>query len=145
MVNNKTLLIDKINETKLEIVYVNTLDILPNEYNPNTHSTQSFDLLLRSIALFGFTQPIVVDKKTKIIIDGEHRWRCACVFEMETVPVCYISLDEEQQRIATIMHNEARGKHSVLAIKSIDAYLSEKGIDLNQELLRNHENQIYKK
>jgi ParB/RepB/Spo0J family partition protein len=145
MINKKTLLIDKINETKLEIVYVPTLDIIPNEYNPNTHSTKSFDLLLRSIALFGFTQPIVVDRKTNIIIDGEHRWRSACVFEMEQVPVCFIDLDEEQRRIATIMHNEARGKHSVLAIKSINNYLLEKGINLDEELLRNHENEIYRK
>ena len=127
-----------INDRKLRITYINPLDLMPNSYNPNSHETKTFDLLCKSIAIFGFTQPIVVDKNTMEIIDGEHRWRASCVLELELVPICLIDLTEEQKRLATIMHNEARGKHSVQAMDEINSYLSKKGVDLEKELLRDH-------
>lgn len=128
------------NQNMLQISYVKTLDLMPNEYNPNSHGTKSFDMLIRSVGLFGFTQPIVVDKKTMTIIDGEHRWRVACVLDYEYVPVCFVSLNDEQKRLATILHNEARGKHSKLALNKIDEYLKTKGINMDDELLSKREN-----
>ena len=42
----------------LHIEYVKVDDIYPNDYNPNTHDADSFDLLIKSLLYFGFTQPI---------------------------------------------------------------------------------------
>ena len=95
MIKRKALLVKEISSKRLVIEYVNPLDLMPNEYNPNSHSTKSFDLLLRSLALFGFTQPIVVEKNTMTIVDGEHRWRASCVLDLEEVPVCFIDLTPE--------------------------------------------------
>jgi ParB-like chromosome segregation protein Spo0J len=136
MIKEKSLRVSGVNTNRLFIDYVPTLSIEPNEYNPNTHGNRSFDLLLRSICLFGFTQPNIVDKKTKKIIDGEHRWRCACVLDLPEVPVCFISLSPEKMRLATIMHNEARGKHSDVLIRDIEIELQKSGVNLDDELLK---------
>lgn len=127
-------------DSVLTIEYVEGLSIKPNQYNPNTHSARSFDLLLRSIALFGFTQPIIAHRQTREIIDGEHRWRASCVLGIEKVPVCFIDLTEEEMRIATLMHNEARGKHSKKLRDKMGKFLETKGIELDQEMLKSREN-----
>ena len=61
----------------LEVSYVAHTDVKPNAYNPNRQSEHDFELLLRSMEDNGFTMPILVNKKTMEIIDGEHRWRAA--------------------------------------------------------------------
>ena len=74
----------------LHIEYVKVDDIYPNDYNPNTHDADSFDLLIKSLLYFGFTQPIVVNRSTMQIVDGENRYRAACVIGYEMVPVCFV-------------------------------------------------------
>jgi ParB family chromosome partitioning protein len=140
MINKKSLGVKDINKRKLVIEYVDPVELMPNSYNPNSHSTQSFDLLLKSLAVFGFTQPIVVERNSMTIIDGEHRWRAACVLDLEEVPVCFVDLNEEEMRLSTIIHNQARGKHSKQCVEEIATYLGKKGIVLSEELFDNREN-----
>lgn len=142
MIKEKTINVNSINNRRLFIDYVPTDILKPNDYNPNSHSTKSFDLLIRSICLYGFTQPIVVDRKTNQIIDGENRWRVACVLDIPEVPVCFIDLSESERKVATIIHNEARGKHSQIQIQNIQKDLESKGYNLDDELLRKQENDI---
>lgn len=102
----------------LKIEYVPTSSLYPNAYNPNRQTEREFSLLLKSMEEDGFTQPIVVHKKTKQIIDGEHRWRAATRLGMEEVPVVFVDMTEEEMRIATLRHNRARGSEDVeLSIK----------------------------
>tara|TARA_Y100000310_G_scaffold149433_1_gene148772 strand:- start:516 stop:932 length:417 start_codon:yes stop_codon:yes gene_type:complete len=136
MINEKTLGIKKIVDRKLEIEYVPTLSLIPNSYNPNLHNMTSFNLLIKSICLFGFTQPIVVRNGTNEIIDGEHRWRVASVLEFEEVPVTFIDLSDEEMRLATIIHNKARGNEDQELIKRINKHLEKKNINLKEELLK---------
>lgn len=124
----------------LKIIYVSILNIKPNDYNPNTHNADSFDGLLESMKLFGFTQPIVVDRNTMQIIDGEHRWRCASVLGIEMIPVCFLDLNDDQRRIATIIHNESRGKHNPKSRKLIEDHLASHGIDLDSVTKKNNIN-----
>lgn len=138
MINQKGWGIDKINTRKLVIEYVKITDLVPNTYNPNRHETVSFDMLIKSISMFGFTQPIVARKVTNEIIDGEHRWRAAAVLEIMEVPVCFIELTDEEMRIATIMHNAARGSEDKELMNKISTSLKEKGIDLDKTLLKHH-------
>lgn len=107
----------------LHIEYVNVDDIYPNYYNPNTHDADSFDLLIKSLLYFGFTQPIVVNRSTMQIVDGENRYRAACVIGYELVPVCFVDFDEEKLRYATIMHNAARGHNNIEMMGKLKDYL----------------------
>jgi len=114
------LLEGKYKDRRLSIEYVPTASLKPNEYNPNVHSADSFDLLTRSIAYFGFTQPIVVDSRTGEIVDGENRWRVAAVLSMPEVPVCFIDLSDGERQAASIMHNRARGRELGAQIAKIE-------------------------
>ena len=107
----------------LHIEYVNVDDIYPNDYNPNTHDADSFDLLIKSLLYFGFTQPIVVNRPTMQIVDGENRYRAACVIGYELVPVCFVDFNEEKLRYATIMLNAARGHNNIEMMGKLKDYL----------------------
>lgn len=107
----------------LNIDYVNVDEIYPNDYNPNTHDADSFDLLIKSILYFGFTQPIVVNRGNMQIVDGENRYRAACVIGYQMVPVCFVDFDEEKLKYATIMHNMARGHNNNEMMNRLKDYL----------------------
>ena len=126
----------------LRIEYVKVDDIYPNDYNPNTHNADSFDLLIKSLLYFGFTQPIVVNRSTKQIVDGENRYRAACVIGYAMVPVCFVEFDKEKQRYATIMHNAARGHNNSEMMSKLEQYLNKNfGNSVDRVLLkdRNYE------
>jgi len=69
-------------------------------------------LLCRSIVEDGFTQPIIVQKETNIIVDGEHRWRACKHLGFDEIPVVYVNMSLAQARIATLRHNRARGSEN---------------------------------
>lgn len=120
---------------RLTIEYVPIDSIFPNEYNPNSHTIESFDLLLKSIAYFGFTQPIVVHKPTMKIVDGENRYRVACVLEYKEIPVCFVDFDELKLRYATIMHNRARGKENKELVEKLYSEFAKFNSDYKKMLL----------
>jgi len=68
---------ERLETLKVEYVKINSLK--PNSYNPNRQSDYDFELLCRSIIEDGYTQPIVVQKNTDTIVDGEHRWTAMIV------------------------------------------------------------------
>jgi ParB-like chromosome segregation protein Spo0J len=98
---------------ELAIEYVSIDSIKPNNYNPNRQSEHDFELLIKSMEEDGFTQPIIVQKATKMIVDGEHRWRAASVLGYKEIPVVYVDMTPEQMRIATLRHNRARGSEDM--------------------------------
>lgn len=125
----------------LKIDYVPVDDLYPNDYNPNTHSADSFDLLIKSLLYFGFTQPIVVHRETMTIVDGENRFRAASIIGYKMVPVCFVDFDEEKLKYATIMHNMARGHNNDEMMNRLKNYLDEKFDDsVDKVLLTNRKN-----
>ena len=97
----------------LQITYVSPKDVKPNSYNPNRQSDRDFELLLKSMKEDGFTQPVIVQKSTSEIVDGEHRWRASQALGMEKIPVVYVEMTDEQRRVSTLRHNRARGSEDI--------------------------------
>lgn len=97
----------------LSVEYVPLDSITANSWNPNRQSDHDFDLLLRSMETDGFTQPIIVVRATKAIVDGEHRWRAARQLGYDEVPVVFVDMSEEQARVSTLRHNRARGSEDI--------------------------------
>jgi len=95
------------------VEYVPIESITPNKYNPNRQSEHEYSLLLRSMKDDGFTTPILVQRDTKEIVDGEHRWRAARELGYETIPVVFVHMTAEQMRVATLRHNRARGEEDI--------------------------------
>ena len=98
---------------RLNIEYVSPADIKPNSYNPNRQSDRDFELLLKSMREDGFTQPVIVQKSTKEIVDGEHRWRASQALNMQKIPVVFVDMTDEQRRVSTLRHNRARGSEDI--------------------------------
>lgn len=100
---------------RLVVEYVPVGSLKPNTYNPNRQSEHDFELLVRSMLENGFTQPIVVNRSTMEIVDGEHRWRAAQDerIDLKEIPVVLVDWDIEQRMIATFTHNRARGSEDI--------------------------------
>lgn len=97
----------------LNIEYIDPATITPNEYNPNRQSEHEFELLCKSMSEDGFTQPIIVHRETRQVVDGEHRWRASQALGYAQIPVVFVDMTPEQMRIATLRHNRARGSEDI--------------------------------
>jgi hypothetical protein len=100
---------------RLNVEYVPVDSIKPNAYNPNRQSDHDYQLLLTSIKENGFTQPVIVHRETRQIVDGEHRWRAAQdpSIGMTEIPVVFVDWNDKQRMIATFTHNRARGSEDI--------------------------------
>lgn len=112
---------------KLEIVYLPIDEVKPNSYNPNRQSDKDFELLCRSIEEDGFTQPIIVLRETKTIVDGEHRWRAMKALGKTQVPVVMVEMDQAQAMISTLRHNRARGEENIAKAADVIKELQDLG------------------
>jgi ParB/RepB/Spo0J family partition protein len=73
---------------RFDVLKVDCLELDPS--NPRRHSRQQVAAIARSIEAFGFTAPILVDRKNRIVA-GHGRLEAAKRLGLETVPV--ISLE----------------------------------------------------
>ena len=106
--------------------------VRPNEYNPNSHTDESLDLLSKSIQASGWTQPIVVrppdEDGMHRIVDGAHRFKASGLHGMgDKVPVVVLEADGSECIAATVRHNRARGSHGVEEMSGIVRTLAEQG------------------
>ena len=114
------------------VKWVNSEDVVANDYNPNKVAPPEMELLEVSIMNDGYTQPIVSwnnHEKGKIeVIDGFHRNRVGKESKVVRqrvkgyLPIVDIRTEQsgKNDRIAsTIRHNRARGKHQVDAMSEI--------------------------
>ena len=86
-----------------EQVPTGSLQAHPN--NVRTHSTEQTRQIARSIAEWGFTQPIVTDEEGTILI-GHGRWEAAKSLGLPTVPVIIrADLSEADKRALIISDN----------------------------------------
>ena len=98
---------------RLNVEYLSPSEISPNDYNPNRQSEHDFELLVRSMREDGFTQPIIVHRQSKQIVDGEHRWRASQKLGYDSIPVVFVDMTPEQMRVSTLRHNRARGSEDI--------------------------------
>lgn len=112
------------NQPLEKVQWVKRDTLKPNNYNPNKVAPPELKLLKISILEDGWTQPIVVNPDWTIV-DGFHRWTVSADNEIADltgglVPVVMITpKDKNQQQMATIRHNRARGTHGVLEMSNI--------------------------
>ncbi len=114
------------------VLWVESKNVIANDYNPNEVAPPEMKLLEHSIRHDGYTQPIVTalydqigkeaEKDTREVIDGFHRSRVGKESEyvssrmMGYLPVVTIKNDRTQKTdrmAATVRHNRARGQHKV--------------------------------
>lgn len=122
-------------ELTIDTVDINLID--PNPWNPNRQSDAVQRATAESIEEFGFIDPITVralDGRYQVI-DGEHRWRKAVEAGLADVPVIVIHASDKEARRLTLILNETRGEHDVVAVGTLLAQLRNEDVELD-ELLR---------
>ncbi len=89
-----------------EIELIALADIKPDKNNARTHSEKQIKQIVKSIKEFGFTNPILVDDKNKLIA-GHGRLIAAEILEMEKVPsIVLTGLTKKQKRAYMIADNQ---------------------------------------
>ena len=120
------------------VQWVKNEQIEPNDYNPNNLAPPEKRLLLKSIEVDGFTQPIVVAETAAEkyeIVDGFHRHelgkgKSTLRSKLKGyLPVTCLERNRHERIAATIRHNRARGRHQIHAMSEIVRELSLLGWD----------------
>lgn len=129
------------NQPVSSVEWIDRGKLKPNHYNPNKVAPPELKLLKISILEDGWTQPIVINPDYEIV-DGFHRWTVSGDKQVSDltggkVPVVITKpADENQQMMATIRHNRARGTHGVLSMAEILQDMVERGLSKQEIMAR---------
>ncbi len=94
----------------LELVYRPIAEIKPDPTNPRTHPPGQIDQLVRNMAAFGFTSPILIDERG-VIIAGHGRLLAAKKCGLEHLPTITLAgLTEAEKKALRIADNRIAQK-----------------------------------
>ena len=74
--------------------------LIPNPSNFRKHPLAQQLALSGALDEIGWIQRVIVNKRTGHIVDGHLRVELALSTKEKTVPVCYVDLSEEEERLA---------------------------------------------
>src|SRR5262249_45149208 len=74
----------------MKIEYIPVRELRPYPNNARTHSKKQIQQIAKSIAKFGFCNPVLIDD-AKQIIAGHGRVEAAKVLDIDAVPTCRLS------------------------------------------------------
>jgi len=100
----------KKNNYKIEYIDINDLKL--SEYNPRIHDNSMLEQLEKSIKEFGLVDPVIVNsnpQRMNILIGGHARIKVAKKLGYKEVPVVYINLDVEQEKLLNLKLNAISG------------------------------------
>ena len=91
----------------MDIKNIAVKDLIPYEKNTKKHDDVQINNVAESIKIYGFVQPIVIDKNNVVVI-GHCRLLAAKKLKMADVPcVCVDDLTEEQVKALRIVDNKS--------------------------------------
>jgi DNA modification methylase len=108
-------------DVSLSISYRKISELKPFDRNARTHSKRQIRQIAESIRVFGFVNPVLIDRNNRIIA-GHGRVEAAKLLGMDEVPtICIENLTEEQIRAYVLADNKlaenAGWDRSILAIE----------------------------
>lgn len=83
-----------------------TSTLRPWDKNPRKNDGEPVARVAKSIQRFGFSSPIVARLADHRIIAGHTRWKAAKKLGMETVPVRFLDIDEDQAAALALADNK---------------------------------------
>lgn len=143
----------KRDQTPSNTLPVAQLETMAAPYNPRLDMAgHEFEALRHGLATLGVLDPIIVNRRTKangwpaksapVIVGGHQRIRAAVAEGMESFPVYWVDLDEDEEQEANIALNQIRGRwhdealaQMVRGLKGRDRDLSTLGFE-DKELQR---------
>lgn len=118
----------------MKIKQVKITDLKPYQNNARTHSPKHVEEIARSIKVFGFTNPVLVDQNN-MIIAGHGRVMAAKELGMEEVPtLCIDYLSDAEKRAYILADNKLAEKagwdKEILAIELQELMVIEEDFDI---------------
>lgn len=112
-----------------------------SDYNPRRITPRKYRALKQSIEQFGFVDPIIVNRRTKrlwngnaqlglVVVGGHQRLRVARELQMATVPSVVVELDGQQEQLLNVTLNNQAGEFDEVQLARILARLAESGVDV---------------
>lgn len=95
---------------KLGIRHLPLERLKPTPANPRHMPAAELEKLKRSIAEFGFVEPVVVRKQDNAVIGGHQRLEAAKALGLEKVPVVYVDVTEAQAKALNLALNRIQGE-----------------------------------
>src|SRR5690606_30325255 len=90
---------------ELQIEYVSPDILRPFDGNPRTISESGLEKLQRSVEEFGFINPIIAQRGTRMVIAGHQRLKAAKAAGLVEVPVVWLDVDDVTARAYNIADN----------------------------------------
>ena len=107
----------------LQIVQVPIKDLKEAIYNPRKMDAKQEADLMASIKQFSLIDPLIVNglkERRGIIIGGHQRFKIARKLGYKTVPVVYVNLDEEKEKILNLRLNRNQGSWDYDMLKNFE-------------------------
>jgi ParB/RepB/Spo0J family partition protein len=117
---------------KIEIVKISSLT--PFDGNPRFTKDEDLEKLKVSLQEFGWTNPVLVQKDTMMVLAGHQRLKAAKLAGITEVPVLFLDLDDVKARAYIIADNKTASLSTWNNddLKSMMDELKEDGFDLTK-------------
>lgn len=106
---------------QIEVVPIESVSLYPE--NPREIEASQFEKLKKSITEYGFIDPLIVNRRNHesfvgeerkpTVVGGNMRYRAATSLGLKEVPVAWIDVDKNQEKIINIALNRISGKWDV--------------------------------
>jgi ParB-like chromosome segregation protein Spo0J len=117
-------------QPKLTTRTTEELQKLTAQYNPRRISPRARASLKKSLAEFGFLQPLVLNTRTNTLIGGHQRLSIAAELGIAEIPVLEADLDETKEKLANVALNKIKGKWNAEKLEPLFAILEVKKTDI---------------
>ena len=125
-------------EKKLEITYVPARELKFASYNPKGFNSKQFSRLDMSIEKFGFLMPVLVNKRTGNVVDGNQRLKKVLQKGNleELVPTVFIDVDLDTEKKMNVALNKTSTPED--QEKMLELLREFDGDDLMQKLMEDY-------
>ena len=106
-------------KTELEIKKVPIKQLKFAPYNPRKMDEKEFEKLKRSIAEFGYVEPLVVNKRTMHVVGGNQRLKALKELGFKLVDVVFVDLDDYREKALNIALNKISGQWDIPKLKEL--------------------------
>lgn len=118
-----------------KIVWVDIGDVKPNPKNRNDHPKEQIDRLVEILKYQGFRSPMVVSKRSGLVVAGHGRLLAAKQMGLTSVPVSYQDFDDEDQEYAHQVADNAIASWAKLDFSGINTDVADLGPGFNMDML----------
>ena len=114
---------------------VSIKEIRPNPKNRNNHPADQIERLGEIIRYQGFRSPLIVSKRSGLLVSGHGRLMAAKKIGLKMLPVSYQDFDSDEQEYAAMVSENSVALWAELDLSGINADIGDLGPDFDLELL----------